>query len=1038
LNDHAEASGSTASDDSGIYRALEPEPNWVTYEPELERLCRVAALIGGDGPAPLSYTALVIAFLWGGDDVSLWLQEYVSSHSTIAVDSIFRSKDINPSHRETFAARADSGVLPEVTPLYSRSIKNVMQQAAKIARDVNSTRASEVVLGPCHVMAAYVFRNPRDHKDQVRGWGFEEADWQAAFLQFAEETFPENQWSRLKDAPASRAESISSFTSDDPLTPAVDLLNVEDEAAAFARILAARSVKPPLAVGIFGEWGSGKTFFMRRIYENVDDLTTRTHPEGKPQFHTDIVQIRFNAWHYIETNLWASLVEYIFTELNRWLAARSEGGEAGADVVFDRLATAQQLKLDALEDVVSRRAERRGAEQRAERARRDYEEAVARSAAVGFGTYTRAFLATFLKRDGVQDDLNRLGVAIGAPELARDAGRLVDVLEQARSEAGRTRLMVKSGVARLGRVPWLLALVLALIAVPLATVALKGWVASLPGWSVIGSIHDTVVAMAAICAGLAGWGGALVRQTSAALQQVDAFDRNLREQIKNGIDSSTDPAPAAAAEDELRKRRQELEAAERALIDADARLVAARQDFENASARSRLNAFIRAKASQGDYAKHLGIIAAIRRDFGQLAVLMNAASETDDQRRERTRLLAEAQARVTRFLSWLAGAQEVRLTQGELRSLVSLLEPDAALDVLAKHDAVLRAHVERGGDDIQAVTGELQAVKNRPMPTFSRVILYIDDLDRCPTENVVKVLQAVHLLLSFPLFTVVVAVDSRWVSRALREQYPGLLAETHVFSGNGELRPPGATSHDYLEKIFQIPYWVREVDEQWAQEYVATLVDEDVRRIPGGDGPASQETEGRAPASGGPPAGTPPPTGSGRATGAPRARRRTPRPRNDAQEATSLELSRWEADALERFAPFIGGTPRRLIRFVNVYRLIRTSLPDELRGEFLGTTGEGSKYRGLVVQLALVTGAPDACQRYFALLPTLANGDGLQRVLDELIKDKLFEASVDRQVVRNILTSAQAAGYGAHLTVEQLRETAGLARRYSFIARRVG
>jgi hypothetical protein len=34
--------------------------------------------------------------------------------------------------------------------------------------------------------------------------------------------------------------------------------------------------------------------------------------------------------------------------------------------------------------------------------------------------------------------------------------------------------------------------------------------------------------------------------------------------------------------------------------------------------------------------------------------------------------------------------------------------------------------------------------------------------------------------LSFPLFVVVVAVDARWVSRALSKQYPNLLAETRT------------------------------------------------------------------------------------------------------------------------------------------------------------------------------------------------------------------------------------------------------------------
>ncbi len=34
----------------------------------------------------------------------------------------------------------------------------------------------------------------------------------------------------------------------------------------------------------------------------------------------------------------------------------------------------------------------------------------------------------------------------------------------------------------------------------------------------------------------------------------------------------------------------------------------------------------------------------------------------------------------------------------------------------------------------------------------NRIVLYIDDLDRCEPDKVAKVLQAVHLLLAFPLF----------------------------------------------------------------------------------------------------------------------------------------------------------------------------------------------------------------------------------------------------------------------------------------------
>ncbi|NVZ67503.1 hypothetical protein HX867_35930, partial [Pseudomonas gingeri] len=60
--------------------------------------------------------------------------------------------------------------------------------------------------------------------------------------------------------------------------------------------------------------------------------------------------------------------------------------------------------------------------------------------------------------------------------------------------------------------------------------------------------------------------------------------------------------------------------------------------------------------------------------------------------------------------------------------------------------------------------------------SFKRIVIYIDDLDRCPPEKVVDVLQAVHLLLTFPIFVVMVAVDVRWVSNALLKHYPGMMS----------------------------------------------------------------------------------------------------------------------------------------------------------------------------------------------------------------------------------------------------------------------
>ena len=94
---------------------------------------------------------------------------------------------------------------------------------------------------------------------------------------------------------------------------------------------------------------------------------------------------------------------------------------------------------------------------------------------------------------------------------------------------------------------------------------------------------------------------------------------------------------------------------------------------------------------------------------------------------------------------------------------------------------------------------------------IDRIILYIDDLDRCPPEKVVEVLQAIHLILAFPLFVVIVGVDVRWIYNSLLAKYGDMLSmedENRLKSNDfsQEAIKGGATPFDYLEKVFQIPF----------------------------------------------------------------------------------------------------------------------------------------------------------------------------------------------------------------------------------------
>ena len=52
-----------------------------------------------------------------------------------------------------------------------------------------------------------------------------------------------------------------------------------------------------------------------------------------------------------------------------------------------------------------------------------------------------------------------------------------------------------------------------------------------------------------------------------------------------------------------------------------------------------------------------------------------------------------------------------------------------------------------------------------------RIVLFIDDLDRCPPKKVVETLEAVQLLVKTRLFVVVLAIDAQYVTLCLEKEY---------------------------------------------------------------------------------------------------------------------------------------------------------------------------------------------------------------------------------------------------------------------------
>lgn len=689
---------------------------------------------------------------------------------------------------------------------------------------------------------------------------------------------PTEQWSSILGVAAVGStpdivrDGIARFASD--TIGGSDHLGVEREARVLARYLAARELAPPIAVGVFGEWGSGKSFFLERLRTSIDELAklAREMP-GPVPYCGQIAQIEFNAWHYGEGNLWASLVAHLFERLRLPDSPASSEKRAelltaiyeasgGVQAAEGRVSEARMTK-EAAESALAlaeRTAEAMRGQLTAARVIRTVRD-VLNTPAVKEQT---EHVVSELRRAGFEEVNDTLGAVQTVQQRRyRLLAALRAVWADLRDPKTRTAVLGTLSLT------FLFSSILTLIvhSLPHGLSDFR-WVAGCVG---------AVSSFAVFSSGLLARADGLL----ATLQEIIAAARTESQRPSPELESLKKRLDEAAGEEEA--RRKELADASADLANAKAALAALHPDRQ-------LRDFIAGRDASEDYRKSLGTLALVRRDFQRLA------------------------------------------------------------DLLAERKASADSG-DRG---------------DTPTYGIDRVILYIDDLDRCNPDKVVDVLQAIHLLLAFPVFVVVVGVDPRWVSKALRTQYDWL-SET---GAAGHLATGSATTSDYLEKIFQIPFWLEPLrsstqvalvrgltapspqrttraDPAVAADFVGTSqpMDPSVSEAASiGNDHGSETTTSRA-------------TGAMPAGGAYPERASNSRPTPPELDVDLLELSAADREQIERLAAVYARSPRSMKRYVNCYRLLRALLPATEAASFF-TAAEGDTSLGVAVAelLAVVVG----------------------------------------------------------------------------------
>lgn len=98
---------------------------------------------------------------------------------------------------------------------------------------------------------------------------------------------------------------------------------------------------------------------------------------------------------------------------------------------------------------------------------------------------------------------------------------------------------------------------------------------------------------------------------------------------------------------------------------------------------------------------------------------------------------------------------------------------------------------------------------------FKRLIVIIDDLDRCSPERIIENLEAIKLFLNVPKTAFIIGADPRIVKYAIEHKYK---SNKDIEEDNNRI------IIDYLEKLIQLPYTLPRLSESEVETYISMLI----------------------------------------------------------------------------------------------------------------------------------------------------------------------------------------------------------------------
>ncbi|WP_140487382.1 P-loop NTPase fold protein [Flavobacterium sp. GSA192] len=624
-----------------------------------------------------------------------------------------------------------------------------------------------------------------------------------------------------------------------------DHLDIKKDVAAFARVIAAKSFEPPLAIALLGKWGSGKSFFMNKLKENIQQLS-----KNNPQkvFCEGIAHVHFNAWSYMDANLWASIVTRIFEGLQEYISGDNKAKDFKKEI--EKKLT-QNLNI-AKEEIAALEKQNKNISAQIDKLTIEKKEAEDILKDKIESIRLQTFKSIINEVDKEFKVTEQIETALESNEtFINSTNRLKKIIpEQYWINPEELYIQIKSKYTFIktffyGENWWKNCLwLLGFLVIVLYTPIFSFIAALLLSWQ-----DFTLTPKTWLIISLAGTTFARGVDTYKKIKTLIApfwkIKVNYETEKENALFVFNQKEKALKLE--IENSKNEINAISEQINKAI--LIKANIEFkiENALSTEALYSFIERRANSEDYKKHLGIVSVIRKDFEVLSDLLVDHKQESDKNEE-----------------------------------------SIAFNEMFKNP-------------------------------LERIILYIDDLDRCPEERVVEVLEAVNLLMAFPLFVVVVGVDPRWVKTALKKKYENQFAK--VNESEEAILPS-----NYLEKIFQVPFHLNDAGDISIKGMIKTLSEAqpnfNLNKIE-----TAAQTEGETLLANdftitADPGVNTIEIDSKLFINSVEKEKKTDLDTKETIEA--LNITEKECELLQDMSQIIGNNPRAVKRFINIYRIIKT------------------------------------------------------------------------------------------------------------------